>query len=147
MSSTLVDPDREGQLLVDEVLEFLGYRGPVDRLLVSDLNPAAVQRALSEMQPNGRYRGLYEAGLARQRADWLYGINLTRLYTLLGRAGGYDGVLSVGRVQTPVLGLVVRRDREIEAFQPRAYYTVRAGVRSRFGPFRGDLAGARGRRT
>jgi len=129
------DPDREGQLLVDEVLEFLGYRGPVDRLLVSDLNPAAVQRALSEMQPNGRYRGLYEAGLARQRADWLYGINLTRLYTLLGRAGGYDGVLSVGRVQTPVLGLVVRRDREIDAFQPRAYYRVRAGVRCAAGSF------------
>jgi DNA topoisomerase-3 len=129
------DPDREGQLLVDEVLEFLGYRGPVDRLLISDLNPAAVQRALSQMQPNGRYRGLYEAGLARQRADWLYGINLTRLYTLLGRAGGYDGVLSVGRVQTPVLGLVVRRDQEIEAFQPRAYYTVRAGVRCVAGSF------------
>jgi DNA topoisomerase III len=129
------DPDREGQLLVDEVLEFLGYRGPVDRLLVSDLNPAAVQRALSEIHPNGCYRGLYEAGLARQRADWLYGINLTRLYTLLGRAGGYDGVLSVGRVQTPVLGLVVRRDREIEAFQPRAYYSVRAGVRCPAGSF------------
>ena len=129
------DPDREGQLLIDEVLEFLAYRGPVDRLLISDLNPAAVQRALSEMQPNARYRGLYEAGLARQRADWLYGLNLTRLYTLLGRTGGYDGVLSVGRVQTPVLGLVVRRDREIEAFRPRAFHTVRAGVRSGSGSF------------
>ena len=129
------DPDREGQLLIDEVLEFLGYRGPVDRLLISDLTPASIQRALSDMQPNTRYRGLYEAGLARQRADWLYGLNLTRLYTLLGRAGGYDGVLSVGRVQTPVLGLVVRRDREIEAFSPRAYHVVRAEVTGSGGAF------------
>jgi DNA topoisomerase-3 len=129
------DPDREGQLLIDEVLEFLGYRGPVDRLLISDLTPASVQRALSEVQPNERYRGLYESGLARQRADWLYGLNLTRLYTLLGRAGGYDGILSVGRVQTPVLGLVVRRDREIEAFAPRAYYVVRSVVSGSGGAF------------
>jgi DNA topoisomerase III len=127
------DPDREGQLLVDEVLEFLGYRGPVDRLLISDLNLPAVRKALGELQPNARYRGLYEAALARQRADWLYGINLTRLYTLLGRAGGYDGVLSVGRVQTPLLGLVVRRDIEIEQFEPRPYYVVRAPIRAAAG--------------
>jgi DNA topoisomerase-3 len=120
------DPDREGQLLVDEVLEFLGYRGPVDRLLVSDLNPPAVRKALGELQSNARFRGLYEAALARQRADWLYGMNLTRLYTILGRAGGYDGVLSVGRVQTPLLGLIVRRDREVEGFKAKAYFVVRA---------------------
>jgi DNA topoisomerase III len=129
------DPDREGQLLVDEVLEFLGYRGPVDRLLISDLNLLAVRRALGELQSNARYRGLYEAALARQRADWLFGINLTRLYTLLGRAGGYDGVLSVGRVQTPLLGLIVRRDIEIEQFKPKRYYVVRAEVRAAGGQF------------
>jgi DNA topoisomerase-3 len=129
------DPDREGQLLVDEVLMFLGYRGPVDRLLVSDLNPPAVRKALAEVQSNARYRGLYDAAVARQRADWLYGINLTRLYTLLGRAGGYDGVLSVGRVQTPLLGLIVRRDLEIERFTPRKYHVVRADIRSAGGRF------------
>jgi DNA topoisomerase-3 len=129
------DPDREGQLLIDEVLEFLRYRGPVDRVLISDLTVAAVRKALAELQSNARYRALYEAALARQRADWLFGINLTRLYTLLGRAGGYDGVLSVGRVQTPVLGLVVRRDLEIEQFKPRAYYGVRAAVRAGNGVF------------
>jgi DNA topoisomerase III len=129
------DPDREGQLLVDEVLQFLGYRGPVDRLLISDLNPPAVKKALAGLQNNARYRGLYEAALARQRADWLYGINLTRLYTLLGRAGGYEGILSVGRVQTPLLGLVVRRDLEIERFQPSNYYLIRANVRSGAGGF------------
>ena len=124
------DPDREGQLLVDEVLQFLGYKGPVDRLLISDLTPAAVRKALGDLRPNAKFRGLYEAALARQRADWLYGINLTRLYTILGRAGGYDGVLSVGRVQTPLLGLIVRRDSEIEDFKPRPYYIVRAAVRA-----------------
>jgi DNA topoisomerase-3 len=129
------DPDREGQLLVDEVLEFLGYRGPVDRLLVSDLSPPAVKKAVAELQSNSRYRGLYESAMARQRADWLYGINLTRLYTLLGRAGGYDGLLSVGRVQTPLLGLVVRRDLEIERFQARTYYVVRADVQCADGRF------------
>lgn len=129
------DPDREGQLLVDEVLEFLGYKGPVDRLLISDLTPPAVRKALGELQPNAKFRGLYEAALARQRADWLFGINLTRLYTILGRAGGYDGVLSVGRVQTPLLGLIVRRDAEIEQFKPRPYYVVRATVRSAGGSF------------
>jgi len=129
------DPDREGQLLVDEVLVFLGYRGPVERLLVSDLNPPAVRKALAGLQSNARFRGLYDAALARQRADWLYGINLTRLYTLLGRAGGYDGVLSVGRVQTPLLGLIVRRDLEIERFQPRTYHVVRADISSPGGRF------------
>ena len=129
------DPDREGQLLIDEVLAFLGYRGPVERLLVSDLNPPAVRKALAEIQSNSRFRGLYEAALARQRADWLYGINLTRLYTLLGRAGGYDGILSVGRVQTPLLGLIVRRDAEIDAFRPRAYHLVQIGARCAAGAF------------
>ncbi len=120
------DPDREGQLLVDEVLHFLGYRGPVDRLLVRDLSPEAVRAQLAALEPNGKYRPLSESALARQRADWLYGINMTRLYTLLGRAAGYEGVLSVGRVQTPLLGLVVARDRAIAEFRPVAYYGVAA---------------------
>jgi DNA topoisomerase-3 len=131
------DPDREGQLLIDEVLDFLGYRGPVDRLLISDLNAPAVRRALGELRPNAQYRGLYHAALARQRADWLYGINLTRLYTLLGRAGGYEGVLSVGRVQTPLLGLIVARDLDIERFQTRPYHVVRAELRYGEARFKG----------
>ena len=124
------DPDREGQLLVDEVLSFLDYRGPVDRLLVRDLRPEAVRHALGALEPNARYRPLYESALARQRADWLYGMNMTRLYTLLGRAAGYDGVLSVGRVQTPVLGLIVARDRAIAEFRPEPYFVVTASVRA-----------------
>ncbi|HTB72988.1 MAG TPA: DNA topoisomerase 3, partial [Polyangiaceae bacterium] len=125
------DPDREGQLLVDEVLHFLGYRGPVDRLLVRDLSPEAVRRQLGALEPNGKYRSLYEAALARQRADWLYGMNMTRLYTLLGRSpAGQGGVLSVGRVQTPLLGLIVARDRAIAEFRPVSYYVVAAEMRA-----------------
>jgi DNA topoisomerase III len=129
------DPDREGQLLVDEVLVHLGYRGPVDRLLISDQNPEAVAHALRALRPNADFRGLSEAALARQRADWLYGMNLTRLYTLLGRGGGHDGVLSVGRVQTPVLGLVVRRDLEIEGFKPKPYFVLQASITTSAGTF------------
>jgi DNA topoisomerase-3 len=130
------DPDREGQLLVDEVLEHLSYRGPVSRILVSDLNPPAVRKALGSLQSNAKFRGLYDSARARQRADWLYGLNLTRLYTVLGRAGGHDGILSVGRVQTPLLGLIVRRDLEIEGFTPKTYYVLSADVRSSGGSFR-----------
>jgi DNA topoisomerase III len=124
------DPDREGQLLVDEVLAHARYRGPVERLLIRDLSPEAVRKALSALEPNEKYRPLSDSALARQRADWLYGMNMTRLYTLLGRAAGYQGVLSVGRVQTPVLGLIVARDRVIAEFRPRAYYVVAAEIQA-----------------
>jgi DNA topoisomerase-3 len=128
------DPDREGQLLVDEVLDFLGYTGPVDRLLINDTNPDAVRRQLAAIEPNAKYRPLGRAALARQRADWLYGINMTRLYSLLGQAAGYDKrVLSIGRVQTPLLGLIAARDTAIETFQPTAYAVVTAEVRTAAG--------------
>ena len=130
------DPDREGQLLVDEVLEFLRYRGPVERVLISDLNPSAVRKAINALQPNTKFRSLYDAAVGRQRADWLYGINMTRLYTVLGRNAGYQGgVLSVGRVQTPLLGLIVRRDLEIEKFQPKPYFSIIADVGGASQPF------------
>ncbi|AMD00426.1 DNA topoisomerase 3 [Halomonas chromatireducens] len=118
------DPDREGQLLVQEVIEHLGWKGPVSRLLVSDLNRPAVARALTRLEDNSRYHALYRAAESRARADWLYGINLTRAWTLTGRQAGHDGVLSVGRVQTPVLGLVVRRDAEIRDFVPYPFHVL-----------------------
>ncbi|WP_300271882.1 DNA topoisomerase III [Halomonas sp.] len=122
------DPDREGQLLVQEVIEHLGWKGRVSRLLVSDLNRPAVQRALARLEDNARYQPLYRAAESRARADWLYGINLTRAWTLTGRQAGHDGVLSVGRVQTPVLGLVVRRDNEIRDFVPRPFFVLWADL-------------------
>ncbi|MGY3569115.1 DNA topoisomerase III [Vibrio paucivorans] len=124
------DPDREGQLLVDEVIDYCKVsktkKESIQRLLISDLNLPAVKRALSQMRSNRDFIPLSVSALARSRADWLYGMNMSRAYTLLGQKAGYQGVLSVGRVQTPVLGLVVRRDEEIENFVPRDYFTLHA---------------------
>ncbi|MAD44471.1 MAG: DNA topoisomerase III [Oceanospirillaceae bacterium] len=126
------DPDREGQLLVDEVIAYLkvpaNKRNSMQRLLISDLNPQAVSRALNQLKPNSDFMPLSVSALARARADWLYGINLTRACTVKGQQGGLKTVLSVGRVQTPVLGLVVRRDEEIERFVSRPFYEVRAAI-------------------
>ncbi|MDD9340838.1 DNA topoisomerase III [Providencia heimbachae] len=126
------DPDREGQLLVDEVFDFLKLpdekRKTIKRCLINDLNPQAVERAIERLRENREFIPLCVSALARARADWLYGINMTRAYTLLGQRGGYQGVLSVGRVQTPVLGLVVRRDEEIENFVPKDYFEVKAHI-------------------
>ncbi|SFR77739.1 DNA topoisomerase-3 [Marinobacter daqiaonensis] len=118
------DPDREGQLLVDEVIRYAGARCPVERVLINDLTPDAVARALAAPRDNREFRRLSHSALARQRADWLYGINLTRYYTLSYRQQGADGVYSVGRVQTPVLGLVVHRDDTIADFEARPWYRV-----------------------
>ncbi|MEA9389465.1 DNA topoisomerase III [Acerihabitans sp. TG2] len=126
------DPDREGQLLVDEVLDYLALSGDkrrnAKRCLVNDLNPQAVSKAISRLRENREFIPLCVSALARARADWLYGINMTRAYTLLGRNAGYQGVLSVGRVQTPVLGLVVKRDEDIENFVPKTYFEVKAHI-------------------
>lgn len=122
------DPDREGQLLVDQLFAYLKVtkvkRDRIERVLINDLNPQAVKRALSAAQRNVEFVSLSSSALARSRADWLYGINMTRAYTIQGRKTGYDGVLSVGRVQTPVLGLVVRRCEEIENFVSKPFYEV-----------------------
>ncbi len=126
------DPDREGQLLVDQVINHFKVRGSkrdsIQRCLINDLNPAAVTRALEQQRNNKEFIPLSTSALARSRADWLYGINMTRAYTLMGRKVGYQGVLSVGRVQTPVLGLVVRRDEEIERFVAKPFYQLIAHV-------------------
>ncbi|RJG50544.1 DNA topoisomerase III [Motilimonas pumila] len=126
------DPDREGQLLVDEVIDFVGTptakKQATLRCLISDLNLSAVKKALAKLPSNREYMALSISALARSRADWLYGMNMTRAYTLQGQKVGFQGVLSVGRVQTPLLGLVVRRDLAIEAFQPKPFYEVIAHI-------------------
>lgn len=131
------DPDREGQLLVDEVINFFGVTraktAAVQRCLISDLNPKAVKRAISSLRSNREFIPLSTSALARSRADWLYGINLTRAYTLQGQKAGYNGVLSVGRVQTPVLGLVVRRDKAISAFVSKPFYELWANLQTKKG--------------
>lgn len=130
------DADREGETIGREVLERCGWRGPVQRLWLSALDAASIRKALANLLPGAKTEPLYRAGLARARADWLVGMNLSRLYTLLGRRSGDDGVISVGRVQTPTLKLVVERDREIEGFKPVAFYVLEAELRARAGSFK-----------
>lgn len=120
------DPDEEGQLLVDEILAYAGCRLPVQRLLINDNNIKVVRRQLGALRDNRDFKGLSAAAEARSVGDQLYGFNLTRGYTLAARAKGHQGVVSVGRVQTPVLGLVVRRCREHAAHRPVSYALVEA---------------------
>ena len=128
------DPDREGQLLIDEVIDHLKVnktkKQNTQRLLISDLNTAAVKRALQQLRSNQDFMPLSVSAIARSRADWLYGINLTRAYTIQGSKVGYQGVLSVGRVQTPILGLVVNRDKEITNFVSKPFYQVTADIQT-----------------
>lgn len=128
------DPDREGQLLVDEVINYAGISQQkiqqVQRCLIHDLNPNAVKQALANLRSNQDFVALSTSALARSRADWLYGMNMTRAYTIQGQKSGYQGVLSVGRVQTPLLGLVVKRDQEIAHFVSRPFYEVLAHIRT-----------------
>lgn len=122
------DADREGETIGREVLQVCGWRGPVHRLWLSALDPASIRKALAQIWPGERTAALYSAGLGRARADWLVGMNLTRAYTVLGRDRGIAGVLSVGRVQTPTLRLVVDRDRQIEGFVAQPFWDVFAVV-------------------
>ncbi|QCF25504.1 DNA topoisomerase III [Hydrocarboniclastica marina] len=124
------DPDREGQWLVDEVLQWSDCRVPVKRILINDLNPDAVRRALDLERDNAAFQTLSASAETRQRADWLFGLNLTRACTLLKRARNEQGVYSIGRVQTPVLGLVVERDNRIADFVPVPYFRILAQVQS-----------------
>jgi len=122
------DPDPEGQLLIDEILEYVDYRGPVKRVLINDNNTAIVKKALANMRDNADFAGLSKSALARELGDFLYGINMTRLYTLVGRREGLDSMLSVGRVQTPILGMVVRRDRQFADPNNRSTYYFVHGI-------------------
>ncbi|MFB0981187.1 MAG: DNA topoisomerase III [Alteromonadaceae bacterium] len=126
------DVDREGQILVDEAISFSGAskskRDNALRCLITDMNFTAVKKAVNNLQPNKNYIPLAVSALSRARADWLYGLNMTRLCTLQGQKSGYQGVLSIGRVQTPILGLVVNRDIEIENFISKPFYEVLAHI-------------------
>ena len=126
------DPDREGQLLVDEVINHVGIskqiQSKLQRCLINDLNQSAIKKSLANLKPNHDFSALSISALARSRADWLYGLNLTRAYTLQAQTVGFKGVVSIGRVQTPILGLIVKRDYEIEQFTPVTYFEVFAHI-------------------
>lgn len=118
------DPDEEGQLLVDEVLEYAGNTKPVKRILINDNTLPAVKKALANLKDNRDFRGLYLKALARSVADAVYGFSMTRAYTIPAQARGYKGTLSVGRVQTPILGLIVNRTRANQNHKSSFYYTM-----------------------
>lgn len=119
------DIDREGETIARELLELAGFKGHIQRLWLSALDDASIRKALDSLKPNHETLPLYYAGLARSRADWLIGMNFSRLFTLLVQEKGYHSkALSVGRVQSPTLALVVNREREIANFVPKSHFTL-----------------------
>lgn len=117
------DPDDEGQLIVDEVLEYLGYQGKVERVLVNDNIEKNIRLAFERMEDNKNYAPMGKAAYARQMADFCFGLNESRLAGIRLKQR-----VSVGRVQTPTLGLVVRRDEEISGHKVRKFYELIASV-------------------
>lgn len=124
------DPDREGQLLVDEILSFIGNKKPVLRYWASAVDSASVKKALSLLESNEKFVGMRYAALGRSHADWLIGMNATRAFTLASRRSGNGSLLSVGRVQTPTLNLVATRDHEINNFKPQTYYVFKGNFKA-----------------
>lgn len=118
------DPGREGQLIVDEILYYLNNKKPVKRVLLFSLDAKYIQQAFTQLKDNRDYFHLYEAAVCRGFADWSLGMNGTVAFTLKAQKSGYKGVLSVGRVQSPTLAIVVRRDEEIENFVPKQYFVI-----------------------
>ena len=119
------DADDEGQILVDEILDYAKNHKPVSRLLINDNTEKGIKDALVKIQPNSKFQGLSQRGFARSRADWIVGLNLTRAYTIMARrTAGFSEVLSLGRVQTPILSMIVNRDNEHENFKSIFYYAI-----------------------
>lgn len=129
------DADREGETIARELLDHCGYRGKVTRLWLSALDEVSIRKALDSIKPGEATFPLYLAGLGRSRADWLVGMNLTRAYSVMAQQQGHQGLLSVGRVQTPTLRLVVDRDRAIENFVPKPFWEVVALFQAAHGEF------------
>lgn len=122
------DAGQEGELIQRWVMELAGVKCPVKRLWISSLTEEAIRDGFAHLQPQSKYDSLYRAGQARAEGDWLLGMNATRLYTL--KYGGYKQVLSIGRVQTPTLAMIVDRDNEIEHFTPEPYWMLTTRYRN-----------------
>ena len=116
------DAGQEGELIQRWVLDQANYKGKVQRLWISSLTTEAIKEGFQNLKPAEDYDNLYYAGFSRAIGDWLLGMNATRLYTV--KHGGYKQVLSVGRVQTPTLAMVVNRFKEIENFNPQPYWEL-----------------------
>jgi len=113
------DAGREGELIFRLVYHQAGCRKPFERLWISSMEDKAIEDGFAHLKPGSEYDALYEAALCRERADWIVGINATRLFSTL-----YGQTLNVGRVMTPTLAMLVTREAEIAGFKPEAFYTV-----------------------
>lgn len=122
------DAGQEGELIQRWVMQKAGCRCPVYRLWISSLTEEAIREGFRSLKAETDFNKLYEAGLSRAIGDWLLGMNATRLYTL--RYGQNRQVLSIGRVQTPTLALIVNRQAEIEHFQPEPYWELKTVYRN-----------------
>jgi DNA topoisomerase-3 len=122
------DAGQEGELIQRWVINQCNYKGKVQRLWISSLTEEAIKEGFKNLQPSEKYDNLYYAGFSRAIGDWLLGLNATRLYTV--KFGGYKQVLSVGRVQTPTLAMLVNRFKEIENFKPQPYWELQTTYRS-----------------
>ena len=119
------DAGREGELIFRLVYEQAKCKKPVKRLWISSLEEESIRKGLKEMKPGSAYDNLFRAARSRQRADWVYGINLTRLYSGLYPQAG---TLNCGRVQTPTVQFIVQRKQDIDNFIPKTYYTLHADL-------------------
>lgn len=113
------DAGREGELIFQLVYHQCGCKKPVERLWISSMEDSAIREGFQKLRPGTEYDALYEAALCRERADWIVGINATRLFSCL-----YGQTLNVGRVMTPTLAMVVMRDAAIRAFKPEPFYSA-----------------------
>ena len=113
------DAGREGELIFRLVYHQCGCKKPVERLWISSMEDSAIREGFQKLRPGTEYDALYEAALCRERADWIVGINATRLFSCL-----YGQTMNVGRVMTPTLAMVVMRDAAIRAFKPESFYSA-----------------------
>ena len=122
------DAGQEGELIQRWVINQANYKGEVKRLWISSLTTEAIKEGFDNLKPSKNYDNLFYAGFSRAIGDWLLGMNATRLYTV--KHGGYKQVLSVGRVQTPTLAMVVNRFKEIENFIPQPFWELQTLYRA-----------------
>jgi DNA topoisomerase-3 len=122
------DAGTEGELIQRWVINQAGYKGEVQRLWISSLTEEAIKEGFKNLKPAEKYDNLYYAGYSRAIGDWLLGLNATRLYTV--KFGGFKQVLSVGRVQTPTLAMLVNRFFEIRDFKPQPYWELQTKYRN-----------------
>lgn len=120
------DCDREGQLLADEVLRFVKFKGEVLRAIFNAEDPKTLQAAFANLKPNKDFENLYFAGLARQQADQVSNLTLTRTATVCFKAAGAKGAIGIGRVKTPVMSLICQREDERINFKPQTYFEIKA---------------------